>query len=180
MPKVVDHDAHRRDLAAQAAEVFSERGYSALGMRELAEALGVSKSSLYHYFPGKEALFRAATEHVVDQDWDPEGLPSAEAPAQERARALMDVIRQVEDRFPGELSLMVDYLRGRSPSEVRDDPCMELANRRFLELVTQVVGPADARSIASLLMGVLLQRFLDGRATSMDEVEEWLAGVLER
>lgn len=45
-----------------AAELFLEVGYDAASMQQLAERLGLHKSSLYHYVDGKEDLL----EHLTD------------------------------------------------------------------------------------------------------------------
>ncbi len=66
MPKIVDREAYRSELIAKAVDIFSEHGLNGLGMRGIAEALGVSKSALYHYFSSKEELFTACTEFVLE------------------------------------------------------------------------------------------------------------------
>ena len=68
MPKIVDH-AHMRDgLVDGCVRLFADRGYASLTMREVAAALGVSTGTLYHYFPGKDALFDAVVRAVAAQD----------------------------------------------------------------------------------------------------------------
>jgi AcrR family transcriptional regulator len=57
MPRPVDPQLRERVLTA-AERLFHERGYAAVSMQDLAEALGMRKASLYHYAPeGKEQLF---------------------------------------------------------------------------------------------------------------------------
>ncbi len=46
---------------------FITRGYDATSMEHLAQAAGITKSSFYHHFTGKEALLRAALEHALDR-----------------------------------------------------------------------------------------------------------------
>jgi AcrR family transcriptional regulator len=53
-------DERRRQLIDAGAEAFSQHAYEELSMREIAEAAGVSKALLYHYFPSKIDLFKAA------------------------------------------------------------------------------------------------------------------------
>lgn len=52
-----------RDLKPQilsaAKQLFIERGYYGLAMREIAEVVGVSKAALYYHFRDKEELFLA-------------------------------------------------------------------------------------------------------------------------
>jgi predicted transcriptional regulator len=59
MPKNVDHDAYRLELAQKAARLFSKQGFAGLGMRSIAKELGISKSALNHYFPTKKGLLLA-------------------------------------------------------------------------------------------------------------------------
>lgn len=48
---------HQLDaIAAQAARLFAGQGYAATSMQQVADACGVSKASLYHYVPTKQAL----------------------------------------------------------------------------------------------------------------------------
>jgi AcrR family transcriptional regulator len=51
-----------QEIIGVAAELFGERGYDAVSLDDVAERLDVTKGSLYHYFPGKEALGSAAIE----------------------------------------------------------------------------------------------------------------------
>jgi AcrR family transcriptional regulator len=44
-------------LISAAVRMFSTRGYSAVGIREIAREAGVTIGALYHYAPSKEALF---------------------------------------------------------------------------------------------------------------------------
>src|SRR5690606_25085154 len=76
--------AGRREEILQAAgELFGERGYHAIGMRELAQALELKGSSLYAHIASKEDLLweivdRAAQAFVREADEVPEGLPPDE------------------------------------------------------------------------------------------------------
>ncbi len=45
-------------IQRSALKLFSEKGYSAVSMRDLAEAAGISVSTIYHYYKSKEMLFR--------------------------------------------------------------------------------------------------------------------------
>ena len=45
---------------------FNTRGYDATSMEDLSRAAGITKSSFYHHFSGKEALLRAALERALD------------------------------------------------------------------------------------------------------------------
>jgi AcrR family transcriptional regulator len=47
-----------------ATRLFAEQGYDGTSIEAVQAAAGVSRGSLYHHFPGKEALFWAVLEEV--------------------------------------------------------------------------------------------------------------------
>jgi AcrR family transcriptional regulator len=48
----------RRLVLDAALDLFSHQGYRGTGVKEIAEAAGVSTGNVYHHFPDKEAVFR--------------------------------------------------------------------------------------------------------------------------
>jgi AcrR family transcriptional regulator len=76
------YDDQREAILAQAARLFADRGYAGTSMAMVAEACGLSKATLYHYWPDKDALlFAIADGHVqrlqalVAQTPDPHAAP---------------------------------------------------------------------------------------------------------
>ena len=53
------------ELLAAALEYFVERGYAATRLDEVAARAGVSKGTLYLYFPSKEDLFKAVVRETI-------------------------------------------------------------------------------------------------------------------
>ena len=48
-----------KDLIIQnALKLFAEKGFAAVSMRDLAEAVGISASTIYHYYESKQVLFQ--------------------------------------------------------------------------------------------------------------------------
>ncbi|GIF22871.1 AcrR family transcriptional regulator [Actinoplanes tereljensis] len=59
---------NRKQLIIEAAgQVFSERGYHAASMEEIAAGVGISAAALYRHFPNKYALFAACADLMVDR-----------------------------------------------------------------------------------------------------------------
>ena len=63
-PPKWERKAHERPTALfeAALDVFSKQGYRATRLEEVAEAAGVSKGTIYHYFQNKEDLLSQALE----------------------------------------------------------------------------------------------------------------------
>ena len=57
-------EATRGQLVAIARRMFAERGYEDTSIEAVLREAGVSRGSLYHHFPSKEALFEAVAEDV--------------------------------------------------------------------------------------------------------------------
>ncbi|MDR3577767.1 MAG: TetR/AcrR family transcriptional regulator [Anaerolineaceae bacterium] len=53
-------------ILAAANSLFVDKGYDGMSMREIAEALGVSKPAVYYYFKDKEELFLAILKKYLD------------------------------------------------------------------------------------------------------------------
>ncbi|TFZ06191.1 TetR/AcrR family transcriptional regulator [Ramlibacter henchirensis] len=59
------YDDQREAILASAARLFATQGYSATSMNQVADACGLSKATLYHYYRDKYALlFSIADTHV--------------------------------------------------------------------------------------------------------------------
>lgn len=69
-PPNADGQRTRQAILDAALALFAEKGYFGTSLRDVARAVGVRESALYHYFPGKEALFEAilAAESAVKNE----------------------------------------------------------------------------------------------------------------
>ncbi|MFE6666022.1 TetR/AcrR family transcriptional regulator [Streptomyces sp. NPDC057697] len=67
-PLAAARPRNRRQLISEAAgRVFSERGYHAASMEEIAARVGISAAALYRHFPNKYALFAECAHTMVDR-----------------------------------------------------------------------------------------------------------------
>lgn len=93
-----DPAAKRRDAFVAAATcAFFADGYGNTTMSSIAQAVGGSKTTLWAYFPSKEALFAAVVDDIVDHYGAPLSinLPDKEAPdavLRRFASVLMDTL----------------------------------------------------------------------------------------
>jgi TetR/AcrR family transcriptional repressor of bet genes len=67
MPKVVDHEERRGELAAAVWSIASREGLEAVTVRRVAEEAGWSTGALVHYFEAKEDLLLFAFRMVADR-----------------------------------------------------------------------------------------------------------------
>jgi AcrR family transcriptional regulator len=116
-------DARMQELLEAALRVFAEKGYHAARLDDVADAAGVTKGAIYHYFDTKEALLLGVVEHYQALAFGraEDALRDDSVPAAVRIRSVVRKIfagRDVEtsDRL---LTLLI---RGVAPEipQVRD------------------------------------------------------------
>ncbi|MBC5584997.1 TetR/AcrR family transcriptional regulator [Eggerthella guodeyinii] len=64
---VKDPEERKRDILETAMELFVERGYEAVSMRDISHAAGITPGLCYHYFDSKQKLFSAALEAYAEE-----------------------------------------------------------------------------------------------------------------
>ena len=67
MPKVVDHEERRRELAGAVWRVILRDGIEGVSIREVAAEAGVSTGALRHYYRTKEELLAGADRLLVER-----------------------------------------------------------------------------------------------------------------
>lgn len=82
-------EERRRQLLDSGADLFARHSFEEISMRQIAQAAGVSKALLYHYFPSKIELFKAA---VAEKAAELQELiePSGEGSAAEQLAHSLD------------------------------------------------------------------------------------------
>ena len=77
-----------RDRLLDAAEaLFAERGYGAVGIREIAERAGVNLSGIKYHFGSKRGLYLAAVERTVDRRGSKRAWAILDRPVSSRSEA---------------------------------------------------------------------------------------------
>jgi AcrR family transcriptional regulator len=91
--------AVRAEITAQALTLFSERGFDAVTADELAEAVGVSRRTLFRYFATKEDIVVAAFDNLGDEALAAlRQRPADEAPWTALHHALGAAVAKLEER----------------------------------------------------------------------------------
>lgn len=130
-------DARRAELLRAGETVFTTKGYDDVSIEDIAEAAGVSKNLLYHYFSGKRELYiatiRAATGEMLERT-----EPDLSLEPIERLRTSIDEhIAYVEDHAAGYIKL----LRGAAGDE-EVEAILADARRRVVERTVEALPNA--------------------------------------
>lgn len=113
VPRTTDpalHVRRREAILAEAGHLFAVQGFERTTVAQIASAAGLSSGSVFYYFAGKQALFRA----IFEQD-----LPSAEAlfarheGTDDPFAAVLDAVGELaaEAEDPAASGMVVELLR---------------------------------------------------------------------
>lgn len=112
MPKVVDRVQYRKELLNGCIELFAQKGYGSITMRQIAEGLKVSTGTLYHYFDSKEAIFIQLVQELCEQDISRFFAQAPEADTLEaRLQAVMDFVLKNLQYYQQQMLLWVDFFQ---------------------------------------------------------------------
>ena len=60
--RTTEVNATKQEIMLRAEQLFAQRGYESVSMREIAEACDITKANIYYYFKDKEALYLQVLE----------------------------------------------------------------------------------------------------------------------
>ncbi|MGI5444284.1 TetR/AcrR family transcriptional regulator [Streptomyces sp. CA-243310] len=92
MPKRVDHEERRAQIAEALVRVAGRRGLHAVGMRDVAAEAGVSLRLVQYYFETKEKLLLYGLQHLTDRFTARVGARLAAAGPAPGPRATVDAL----------------------------------------------------------------------------------------
>jgi AcrR family transcriptional regulator len=159
-------DGHRRrydtaSLLDVAVRLFTERGYDGTSMGDLAQASGLSKSSLYHHFSSREQLLRAALDRAVEPLFAVMDEP--EARTGRAIERLEHVVRREVEVLVDQLPAVTLLLRvhGNTPTERWALERRREFDRFVADLVAEAAAQGDVRTdvqasvVSRLLFGMI-------------------------
>jgi AcrR family transcriptional regulator len=94
-----DLDVRERVLE-HARDEFLARGFSKVTLDEIASDLGISKKTLYKFYPSKEELLRASLHATMrSAGWELERITSSDKPFAEKLAEAMETMGKYISRF---------------------------------------------------------------------------------
>lgn len=182
MPKIVDHDKYRKELLSKCFDLFAQKGYSAITMREIAQDIGVSTGTLYHYFANKKALFEQLVEEISQQNML---IATAELQKtqtlQERIEALGRFLAENEDYFIKQLLLWVNFRQHQDLKEMRLSGGFKGTIKQYQQWIYDFLNiddPVLISLVLSLSNGLILERLLKEESISITEQCVLLSKIL--
>lgn len=140
--------------------VFAERGFDAASMDDVARAAGITKASIYHHVPSKEALLARGLDRALDALFAVLEEPAARTGSPgERFAAIVRRVAEITMSMRDEVSVLF-RVRGNSVTEVAAMERRRAFDTLVVELVRQaqasgeIRGDVEARLLVRLVFGM--------------------------
>ncbi len=120
-PKFVDKEQKVKEITLAALNLFSQKGFAATSVGEIAESAGIGKGTIYEYFQTKEDVFFAAMKEWIAQ---------AEMDISEMIEGIKDPVK----RLQAYVEKTLDFF----------DEKESYSNRLFIEILQQTLMEGGA------------------------------------
>ena len=157
-----------------AEELFARRGYAGIGLAEVAERVGLGKSSLFHHFRSKSQLYAAVVARILDRIETPltAALAAGGTPV-ERLERWVDALVDTLARHPTYARLLLrslfedDDLAGELPEEREANETIRRLVAALARLLKEGMGvgafrPASVPHTLQTLIGATVYHFASG------------------
>jgi TetR/AcrR family transcriptional regulator, cholesterol catabolism regulator len=130
-------NARRADIATKAAALFEEKGFHNASMENIAEAVGVRKPTLYHYFPSKDDILYEIHDEFIELLIQRQERRAAVAmPPVHMLREIMGDVLELMDTHRGHVRVFFEHRR-----ELNDTQYAAIAAKRehYENMVREVI-----------------------------------------
>ena len=174
----VKKKAVRQAILDSAHDLFSEHGYHATTLQEIAERAGVGVSSLYSYFPSKIHLLYAVVE-----PWQKDAFERLEKRVlkfklpRERLRAiLLGVWRDMPMENIGLANSLMEALASADPTQKKPSPLLKWTEDRLMTMLNTALpeggpGRVDYEVLPNLFMMAYDGFVINRRLNDLRDIE---------
>ena len=149
--QVRDADKTRAAILSASTQLFAEKGFIGASISDIAEIVGVSKSSIYHYFPSKEAILHALIDSFAK---DVDQLIKAASKYKLDQKAVLTEFAEILIRHQDAVRLAPTLMPG-APEEIRQ--ILFAQHKNMLKVLTPGIPTKEKLMRGMLaLTGVIL------------------------
>jgi len=184
----VRHQQVAEDILAKAGTLFDELGYGRTSLQDIADAVGIARPSLYHYFRSKEEILAVLVERTtLSREVIADEVARMEAPPLERLSALLRRIGHAIAANPIGLRLTLNNA-GSLPNDIQQRSIR--SRRTVFELLSEILRdgmdagilrpmpPRDSAAIIIAALTGLQYREIGGERIDPDSAADTLERML--
>jgi AcrR family transcriptional regulator len=135
-----DYDKKRQGILSRSAALFAEHGYTGTSITMIAEACGVSKALMYHYYSSKDAvLFDLLQDHLQNLVTVVEAAAQSAGKPEEKLFAISAALLEAYRGADAEHQVQISSLKLLPPPQQETLKEME---RRLVVIVSDAIADA--------------------------------------
>ena len=176
-------DKNRQRIVNAATKLIMLKGASQTSLSDIAREVGISKGTLYYYYPSKsELIFDITDRHMRQVTRDLLNWIShtrEELPPQRILQVVYSSLLKVEKRGVLHLYLIQEAVSYNSSLQQRFQEIYREWQQMLLEGLTEILGPQEdneilAELILASLDGVIIQSVLGRKQIPIEEMTKFL------
>lgn len=153
----------RGRILDMAAELFARDGYEGASLGSLADAVGITKAAIYHYFPNKKEIYEAIIVRTLEGLLKAvtEAVSSDRAPEAQLSHFMTAHADYFERHYYGFVTLLVGYGGMENSNMIDESQKLRNAYEEILrKIVTNgiaqgVFREADAHTVSRAILSML-------------------------
>ena len=148
VPRIVDHDERRRQIADALLVVAARDGHESVSSRAVAKELGIATGALWHYFDGFDDVVRAAAAEVTRRTDERITAATDGLRGLPRLEALMREVLPVDERTRTEARVVVGFwgrLAALAPTPDAGAPTLATWQDRIHDALEEAVTDGELR-----------------------------------
>jgi AcrR family transcriptional regulator len=183
-----DYDKKRLGILSRSAALFAAHGYTGTSITMIAEACGVSKALMYHYYSSKDAvLFDLLSDHLQHLVTVVDGASQSSSDGKERLVAISAALLEAYRGADAEHQVQIASLKLLPAAQQESLKEME---RRLVVLVSDALGAAIPslvkkrhllKPLTMSLFGMLNWHYLwfrEGKGITRDKYARMVTGLI--
>ncbi|KIZ42389.1 MULTISPECIES: TetR/AcrR family transcriptional regulator [Rhodopseudomonas] len=183
-----DYDQKRLGILSRSAKLFAEHGYTGTSITMIADACGVSKALMYHYYSSKDAvLFDLLSDHLQQLLAVVDSAAASEGDAEQRLFAISAALLEAYRGADAEHQVQISSLKLLPPAQQESLKALE---RRMVAVVSDAIAnavPAAAdkpellKPLTMSLFGMLNWHYLwfrDGKGITRETYARMVTGLV--
>ncbi len=159
--QAADYDQRREQIAVQAAHLYARSGFLGASVSDLAEACGLSKSAIYHYYAAKEdILFEVMHSHVTALDLAARVAIACSDDPKQQLRALSRGFMRLYVGAAERHKVLLNDLQHLPPARRAEIVAVQrgligMVERLLTAIEPKLAGLSAARAAAMLFFGMI-------------------------
>jgi len=183
-----DYDKKRLGILSRSARLFAQHGFTGTSITMIADACGVSKALMYHYYDSKDdVLFDVLSDHLKHLVAVVEASANSSADPRERLTAIATALLEAYRGADAEHQVQISSLKLLPPTQ---QEVLKELERRLVRIVSDAIAdalPAVAKKhdvllpLTMSLFGMLNWHYLwfrDGRGMTREAYARMATGLV--